>query len=249
MATITSREQAALPAAVADQPLGHDGALLGQVVAQVGVDGVTPVDVAEPRPATALAARQCTVHGLLGARRQPLLDLVDDLGDHLAGGRAGRVGQQLVELDEQGDQVQIGFDGAQHLWLQQQLAQVEPVDGVALQHLHHRRRKVAADVAEPTGDRRRRRPETTGPAAATTFARPGVVDRGQRRVDPRVVAVELHAGHAGARGTVGAFVGAAEHHPPAAHPLGIADPPHGGRGRAPAHHLTHHLAHWGTPNS
>ena len=136
---------------------------------------------------------QRAVHGLLGRRGQALLDLRDHLSDDLAGRGPGGVGQQLVELDEQGDEVQVGLDGAQHLRFQQQLAQVEPVDRVALQHLHHRRREVAADVAEPAGHRRRRGPEPAGPAAAAALARPGVVDRGQGGVDARVVAVELHA--------------------------------------------------------
>ncbi len=76
------------------------------------MDGVAPVDVAESRTATSPATRQCTVHGLPGGRGQPLLELGNDLGDHLAGRGAGRVGQQLVELHEQGDQVQVGLDGA-----------------------------------------------------------------------------------------------------------------------------------------
>ena len=42
--------EAAAATPVADQPLGHDGAVLGQPVAQVGVHGVGPVDVARPRP-------------------------------------------------------------------------------------------------------------------------------------------------------------------------------------------------------
>ena len=52
--------------------------------------------------------------------------------------------------------MEVGLELVQQLRLEQQPAQVEPVDGVALEHLHDRTREVPTDVAEPPGNRRRR---------------------------------------------------------------------------------------------
>jgi hypothetical protein len=78
-------------------------------------------------------------------------------------------GSSCVELDQQRDEVQVGFDRLEQLGFEQQLTQVVALDGVALEHLHDRRREVAADVAEPARDGRRRPAE---PAAPTTPALP-----------------------------------------------------------------------------
>ena len=63
--------------------------------------------------------------------------------------------------------------------------------GIALHHLHHTGREVRADVAEPSGDARCRRPEAAGAtvaAAALSAARRGrVVERAEQPV-------QLHAG-------------------------------------------------------
>ena len=216
--------QAALATAVTDQPFGYDCALLWQIVAQVGMNGVTPVDVAEARPSSALAARERTVHSLLGPRRQSLFDLLDDLGNDLPRRSPGCVRQELVELDQQRDEVQVRFDGAEHLWLEKQLAKIEPIDGVALQDLDHRRREVSTDVTQPASYRRRRRPQ---PARATPAATPGrraVVHRGQCCVDPCIVAVELQAGDTGTgAGVARDLIGTAQDHPPSSQSLRIAD--------------------------
>ena len=123
--------------------------LIGEVVAQVGVDGSPPVNVAGARPTGALRTSERAVHCLLGARREPALDLLDHLGHQLAGRRSGGIGEQFVQLHEQRDQMQIGLNGTQHLRFEQQLTQVQPIDGIALQHLHHTGREVTADVAQP----------------------------------------------------------------------------------------------------
>ena len=167
--------QAALVPAVADEPLGDDGALLGQPVAQVGVDRARPVDVGRARAAGAAGPGERAAHGLAGAVGEALLELAEHRGDDLAGRRPGLVGQGPVELDEQRDEVQVGLQLVEQLRLEQQLAEVEALDGVALQHLHDRRREVAADVAEPAGDRRRRAGQAAGAPAAATARRLAVV--------------------------------------------------------------------------
>ena len=96
-------------------------------------------------------------------------------------------GSGPVELDEQRDEVEVGLQLAQQLRLEQQLVQVEALDGVALQHLHDRRREVPADVAQPAGDRRRRAGQPARPArcpgrAATSGRR---ARRGRRRCGGR----------------------------------------------------------------
>ena len=119
--------------------------------------------------------------------------------------------------------MKVGLDRGEHLWFQQQLAQLQSIDGVALQHLHHTARKVRANVAEPPSDRWRRRAEPTRARPCPTATWSGVVDSGQCGVDARVHTIQLQPGDTLA-GTVSvALLGAAEHHPPATRPLAIAD--------------------------
>ena len=162
-----------------------------------------------------LARRQRAAHGLAGAVGEPRLELRQDLADDLAGRRPGLVGQRPVELDEQRHEVEVGFQLVEQLRLEQQLVQVEALDGVALQHLHDRRREVAADVAEPAGDGRRRPGQAAGAAGAPARGRGLVVERAERDVDALVVAAQVDAGAVGGP--------AAEHEPPAAQALLLRD--------------------------
>ena len=75
-----------------------------------------------------------------------------------------------------------GCDGLQQLGLEQQLAQAEPVHGVALHHLHDRGREVGADVAEP--------PRHPRSAAAQPGAPLAVVELAQRLVAFGVVGAQ-----------------------------------------------------------
>ena len=151
-----------------------------------------------------------------------MLDLVDDLGDDLAGRGPGGVGQQPVELDEQRDEVQVGLDAREHLRFEQQLAEVEPLDRIALQ-------APARPASGSSAGCRRASGPPTAPNGPSPPARPPPPRRAapwRRTPPPRaasmrcVVAVELHGGctaPAGGIAGVTEIVGAAEHQPPAAH--------------------------------
>ncbi len=92
-----------------------------------------------------------------------VLQPVEHLGDDLARRRLGGLGEHLVELDEHAHEVHIGLELRQELRFQQQLGEIEPLDGVTLEHLHHGHREVAADVAEPSRHRRSRTSEPADP--------------------------------------------------------------------------------------
>ncbi len=96
----------------------------------------------------------------------------------------------------------VGRDVVQHLGLQQQPVQAEPVDRVLLHDAHDARREVAAQLAEPAGDVRR---------AAAQPAPAVAVDRVERAVHVALALVELHLRAVGRL--------AAEHEPPALEPL------------------------------
>jgi hypothetical protein len=146
------------------------------------------------RPGAATAGRpvERAGDGRAGAVRDPPLDLRDDPGDDLAGGRLRRLRHEVVQAEQRAHQVHVGLDRLEHLRLKQQLPQVQPVDRVPLHHLHHGGRKVGADVAQPAGDLRGGRAQPGRPpgrGAATTLlparadAGAFVVERGQGRVD------------------------------------------------------------------
>ncbi len=116
---------------------------------------------------------------------------IEHAADDLAGGGPGLVGQEAVELDERADEVHVGLELGEQLRFEQQVGEIEPLDRIALQHLHHRHREVATDVAEPAGHRRGRSAEGAGAARTrpATGAFGGVVAgcRGRRRCAGRRV--------------------------------------------------------------
>ena len=120
----------------------------------------------------------------------------------LAGGRPGLVGEVAVQLDEQRDEVDVGLDALEQFGFEQQLAQIEPLDGVALEDLDDRGREVPADVAEPPDHRRawsaRARPNDHPVAVMQLrLSSVAVVQRTERGVDPDVVAGQHRRGSAG----------------------------------------------------
>ena len=164
------------------------------------------------------------MHCRSSARLKPLADLLDHLSDQLASSGARGVGQQSVEFDQQGDEVQVGFDGTEHLRFEQQLAQLQPLDRVALHHLHHGGREVATDVAQPTRHCGSGLAEATAAPSTTLATGLRVVHRGQRSVDARIVTVEPQGSDPGSASVVVGIGVAAEHHPPAPEPFQVADP-------------------------
>ena len=135
-----------------------------------------------PRPAGAGGAVEGPLTAWRVRLREPPLEVLDDLAHDRAGRLARALGDHAGEREQVADQVHVGLDGLQHLGLQQHLAQAEPLDGVALHHLHDLRREVRADVAQPAGDVRR------GGAQARAALALAAVERAKRAVDPRVVA-------------------------------------------------------------
>jgi hypothetical protein len=182
----------------------------GLVAGEVGGDRAVPVDVARPGTAAARRPVECAGDGRAGAVRDPPLDLRDDPGDDLAGGRLGRLRHEVVEAEQRADQVHIRLDRLEHLRLEQQLPEVEPVDRVPLHDLHDGGREIGADIAQPARHPRGGRGESgrlpaRGVATGSLPAGAFVIERGQRRVDGLI-----RCGQTGA-----ALIGRAEQQPPA----------------------------------
>ena len=85
----------------------------------------------------------------------------------------------------------VGLDRGEHLGLEQQPGQAEPLDRVLLHHLDDADREERADIAEPARDPGGRRAQAS--LALGDGLEPGafigVVQGAERGVDPRVVAV------------------------------------------------------------
>jgi hypothetical protein len=114
--------------------------------------------------------------------------------------------------------VDVGFQLGEQLRFEQQLGEVEALDGVALQDLDNGHREVATYIAQPARDRRRRPRQATdaataGGAPATLLAT--VVERTEGGVDAAVVAVEANS--------VAVAVAASEYESPAAEAFGVRD--------------------------
>ena len=170
-------------AAVADQALRDDGAVLRLPVPQVGADRARPVDVGEARPARALGAWLTRAADRLGglaaraspsARRRPCATTMARgvLASSPAWRRAG---------DEIGDEMHVRLQRRQEFRLEQHLLQAEALEGVLLDHLHDRRREELADVAEPARDARRRCAEAAAALAAALRRPPRHRARPERR--------------------------------------------------------------------
>ena len=158
-------------------------------------DRVRPVDVAGAGTPGPRRPGEGAAHGLRRLIGEPRLQIGEHPLDHAPRRRPGLVGEQPVEFDEQRHEMDVGLDRPQQLGFEEQLPQVEPLDGVTLEDLHDRRREVAADVAEPADDARLRPAEPAGPLPAARAERRRsalalVVERAERRIDPPVVADE-----------------------------------------------------------
>ncbi len=90
------------------------------------------------------------------------------------------LGQRVAQAHQRRRQVHVGRDVLEHLGLEQQPVQAEPVDRVLLHDLHDPGREVRADLAQPARDRRRRPAQAA--AAARRRPRPAHRrSRGRRR--------------------------------------------------------------------
>ena len=174
-AMITSRARLRPAAAVADEPLGHDGAVLGQPVRRLAwMVRVQSMSAGRGRrvrlarasaPSTAARVRSASWSLELGRARWRstwrAVARVSSGSSRLSSTQQRRRGGRRARPSS-------SSSGSSSSW-----REVEPLDRIALQHLHHRRREVAADVAEPAGDRRapsgrarRLRPRAAAPATA-----------------------------------------------------------------------------------
>ena len=190
-------------AAVADQGFRHYGFVFRLPVTQIGANGAVPVDLGMARTAVALAAVQRTGHGAAHGLFQLFHQLVHHLAHHQPCRGLGVLRDDRAQRDQVRHQMYIGLHVFQHLGLQQQLAQLQPLHGVALHDLHDLAGKVFADIAEPARDGWRG-------VAASTLARAQLavlfIQRGQGLVH------FLQA----ARDAAAAGIGrAAQHHAPA----------------------------------
>jgi hypothetical protein len=181
-------------------------------VLEVEPDRAIPVDVGVARPVDPRGPVERAGHGGLGLVGDAAFEVVDDLAHHLAGDVFGLVGHDPVEREQRAHEVDVGLDGVEHLRLQEQAGEVEPLDRVRLHDLHDRAGEVLADVAQPARDLGRRRTQAGRalPPAPLPVGRAGVVERRHRRVHRRLVAAEL------AQRLIGR---AAEHQPPPARTL------------------------------
>ena len=137
-------------------------------MAQVGADRAVPVDVGGAGTGGPSRPADRPADALAGGPAEALLDLGDDLRHDLAGCRPARVGQEPRQLEQGGDEVDVGLHGRQQLRFEQQAPQLQPLDRVPLDDLHDRRGEEAPDVAEPAGHTGRGRAES-----ATATGRPG----------------------------------------------------------------------------
>src|SRR5215813_9443266 len=132
-----------------DQALRNDGLALGLPVAEVGLDGARPVDIREARPVCALAAQDGATDRLSGRVRKALHQLIHHLLDHQPSGVAGLLWNSRAQADQVRDQMNIRLQRRQKFRLEHHGLEIEPLERVALDHLHHRRRKEFTDIAEP----------------------------------------------------------------------------------------------------
>jgi hypothetical protein len=123
---------------VTDEALGHDGAVLGLVVAQVGGDGAVPVDVGQLRPAAPRRPVEGAVDALDGGGGEAGLEVVGHRPDHRPGRLPGVLGDGPAQPDQGGHQPEVGLHGVEHLGFEQEVAQAEAIHGVGLHDLHHR---------------------------------------------------------------------------------------------------------------
>ena len=209
--------EAPLATPVSDQLLGDDGVVFGDPVAEVGTDRARPVDVAVSWPPGPGRAGERTTNRLTRAVREPSLEIREHLGDHPPCGGPSLIGQQAVQLDQHGHEVDVRFDRGQQLRLQEQLTQIEAIHGVTLEHLDDGRRETGADVPEP--------PHDTGAApaepSASRSAPPAlVVEHSQRGIHPTIFGVQFRSGIARVVGPgAGLFDHTAEHEAPTAETL------------------------------
>ena len=83
-----------------------------------------------------------------------------------------------------------GTTAFEQFWFQQQPTQVEALDGVLLHHAHRRRREITPNIAQPTGDIRRR---TAQAAFAVSGEHGTVVELAERLIHHQVVTAERAA--------------------------------------------------------
>ena len=127
------------------------------------------------------------------------------------------LGHRPVEREQRADQVDVRLDGLQHLRLQQQRGEAQPLDRVALHDLDDGAGEVRPDVAEPAGHVRRGAAEPRAPRRSPPRRPPGPVPPAAvERVERASIAASVPA--EGAAGAVRPS-SAAEHQPPAPQPL------------------------------
>ena len=144
---------------------------------------------------------------LRGGVGQPFHQLVDHLLHHLPGGVLGLFGDRGAQADQVGDEMNVGLQRREKFRLQHHGLEVQPLEGIALDHLHHGGRKELADVAEPAGDARGRAAEAALPGFALAL---GLVIEGAERAIHAQIALRESL-----------LVVAAERQPPTAAPLGL----------------------------
>src|SRR5262249_42523802 len=90
--------------------------------------------------------------------------------------------QDAGELSQRRDEVDVGHDRIEELGLDEELAEIEPREGVLLEDADDLGRKVGADVAEPARHRRSRAAEAAlavGGAEARERAPAGAIGRAE----------------------------------------------------------------------
>ena len=129
-----------------------------------------------------------------GPLRQPPLQVTGHRGTTARADSRACSGRTRLSDSRVPTRCTSGSTAVQHLGLEQQPGQAEPLDRVLLHHLHHADREERPDVAEPAGDLRGRcaSPACRGPAGrARPLVGAGVVQSAERGVDPRVISAQL----------------------------------------------------------
>ena len=152
--------------AIADHAFRNDGPQLGLVFVQIGANRTRPIDIADARARAAAGAIDRAADRLRGLLRQSPHQLIDHFAHHLPRRVLRLCRHGGAQADQIGDQMHVGFERRQEFRLHQHRLEPQPLERIALDHLHDRSRKELADVAEPARHPRGRGAETASPLRA-----------------------------------------------------------------------------------
>jgi len=115
-------------AAVADERFGHDGLVVGLVMAPIGGDGAVPVDLGHAWAAVAHGAVQSAGDGGAHGFGELAHEFIDDFTHDEAGGVLCFGGEDARERNEAGDEMDVGRHRFEHFGLEKHFSHAEAVE-------------------------------------------------------------------------------------------------------------------------